>query len=34
VWKSRLGYIGNTAVAEFNGCPEEVVKKVLEKSPV
>ncbi len=29
-----LGYAGNTAVAEFNGCPEEVVKKLLEKSPV
>jgi gluconate 2-dehydrogenase gamma chain len=29
-----LGYVGNTAVAEFNGCPEEVVKKLLEKSPV
>ena len=28
-----LGYVGNTAVAEFNGCPEEVVKKLLEKSP-
>lgn len=29
-----LGYIGNTALAEFNGCPEEVVKQLLEKSPV
>lgn len=29
-----LGYRGNTAVAEFNGCPDEVVKQLLEKSPV
>lgn len=29
-----LGYIGNAALAEFNGCPEEVVKQLLEKSPV
>ncbi|MBI3667744.1 MAG: gluconate 2-dehydrogenase subunit 3 family protein [Acidobacteria bacterium] len=29
-----LGYIGNTSLAEFNGCPDEVVKKLLEKSPV
>ena len=29
-----LGYVGNTAVAEFNGCPDEVVQKLLEKSPV
>ena len=29
-----LGYVGNTALAEFNGCPEEVVKRLLEKSPV
>jgi len=29
-----LGYVGNTAVAEFQGCPEEVVKKLLEKSPM
>ena len=29
-----LGYVGNTAIAEFNGCPDEVVKKLLEKSPV
>ncbi len=28
-----LGYRGNTAVAEFNGCPEEVVKKLLDRSP-
>ena len=28
-----LGYVGNTAVAEFNGCPEAVVKKLLENSP-
>ena len=29
-----LGYAGNTAVAEFNGCPAEVVKSLLERSPV
>ena len=29
-----LGYIGNTALEAFNGCPEEVVKRLLEKSPV
>ncbi len=29
-----LGYVGNTAVAEFNGCPDEVVKKLLDNSPV
>lgn len=29
-----LGYIGNTAVAEFNGCPSEVVKKLLDDSPL
>ena len=29
-----LGYAGNTALEAFNGCPEEVVKKLLEKSPV
>jgi len=28
-----LGYMGNTAVAEFHGCPEEVVKKLLDASP-
>ncbi len=28
-----LGYRGNTAVVEFNGCPEEVVRKLLENSP-
>jgi gluconate 2-dehydrogenase gamma chain len=29
-----LGFAGNTAVAEFNGCPDEVVKKLLDASPV
>ena len=29
-----LGYVGNTALSEFNGCPDEVVKQLLEKSPV
>src|SRR5712692_3413578 len=29
-----LGYVGNTALEAFDGCPEEVVKKLLEKSPV
>ncbi len=29
-----LGYVGNTALSEFNGCPEEVVKQILEKSPL
>lgn len=29
-----LGYAGNTALAEFNGCPDEVVKKLLETSPL
>jgi hypothetical protein len=28
-----LGYIVNTALAEFNGCPEGVVKALLDKSP-
>jgi len=28
-----LRYVGNTAVAEFGGCPEEVTRKLLEKSP-
>ena len=28
-----LGYVGNTALAEFNGCPQEVVQKLLSKSP-
>jgi len=30
----ELGYAGNTAVPEFNGCPDEVVKELLEKSPL
>jgi len=29
-----LGYAGNTAVAEFNGCPAEVVNELLRRSPV
>jgi len=29
-----LGYVGNTAAAEFRGCPEDVVKTLLERSPV
>ena len=29
-----LGYAGNTAVAEFNGCPEGVTKELLKRSPV
>jgi hypothetical protein len=29
-----LGYVGNTALPEFNGCPDRVVKSLLEKSPV
>jgi hypothetical protein len=29
-----LGFIGNAALTEFNGCPEEVVKQLLSKSPV
>jgi len=29
-----LGYVGNTAVAEFSGCPDDVVKTLLERSPV
>jgi hypothetical protein len=28
-----LGYMGNTAVAEFNGCPEAVVQELLKRSP-
>lgn len=29
-----LGFVGNTALAQFNGCPEEVVKQLLAKSPI
>lgn len=29
-----LGFVGNTALAQFNGCPEEVVKQLLSKSPI
>jgi gluconate 2-dehydrogenase gamma chain len=28
-----LGYQGNTALGEFNGCPEQVVKQMLAKAP-
>ena len=28
-----LGYVGNTAVAEFNGCSQEAVNQLLAKSP-
>jgi hypothetical protein len=29
-----LGYVGNTAVAEFSGCGETVVQEALKRSPV
>lgn len=28
-----LGFVGNAALAEFNGCPDEVVEKLLKNSP-
>ena len=29
-----LGFVGNTALAQFSGCPDEVVKQMFAKSPV